>query len=166
HDIGQFRLAQHLHADDGARHLHQRKYAFLHARAAGRGEYDERRFLFEREFKPAHDRLAGGHAERTAHEIEILYRDHDGGALELAVAYLDGVVQSGPGAGILDAVGISALVAEFQGVGGHLGQRHVEPGLVVEDRFQPRHRAHSHVVVRAGNHELVALDVLIEHELP
>ena len=78
HDIGQFRLAQHLHADGGARHLHQRQNAFLHAGAAGGREHDERRFLFDRKFKPAHDRLAGGHAERAAHEIEILHRDHDG----------------------------------------------------------------------------------------
>ncbi len=166
HDIGQFRLAQHLHADRGSRHLHQRQNAFLHAGAAGGREHDERRFLFQCELKPAHDRFAGGHAERTAHEIEILHRDHGGGTFELAVTHLDGVIQSGPGAGILDAVGIAAFVAEFQGIGGHLGQRHVEPGLVVEDRFQPRHRAHSHVVVRAGNHELVGLDVLVEHELP
>src|SRR6202011_3693984 len=39
-------------------------------------------------------------------------------------------------------------------------------GLVVEDGFQPRHRAHAHVVIRAGNDELVSLDVLVEHELP
>ena len=166
HDIGLFGLAQHLHADGRARHLHQGQNAFLHAGAAGGREHDERRFLFDREFEPAHDRFAGGHAERAAHEIEILHRDHDAGALELAVADLDGVVQAGPGARILDAVGIFALVAEFQGIGGHLGQRDVEPGLVVEDRFQPRHRAHAHVVVRAGNHELVGLDVLVEHQLP
>ena len=43
HDIGQACLAQHLHGDRGARHLHQRQDAFLHARAAGRGEQDEGR---------------------------------------------------------------------------------------------------------------------------
>ena len=63
HDIGQFRLAQHLHAHRGARHLHQRQNAFLHAGAAGGREHDERRFLFQRKFKPAHDRFAGRHAE-------------------------------------------------------------------------------------------------------
>ena len=114
----------------------------------------------------ANDRLAGGHAERAAHEIEILHGDDDGGAFQLAVADLDGVVQAGPGARVLDAVGIALLVAEFQGIGSHLRQRDVVPGLVVEDRFQPRHRAHAHVVVRAGDHELVGLDVLVEHELP
>ena len=166
HDVGQLRLAQHLHADRGARHLHQRQNAFLHARAAGGREHDEGRFLLDRELEPAHDRLARGHAERAAHEIEILHRDDDGGAFELAVADLDRVVQPGLGARILDAVDIFALVAELQRIGGHLGQRDVVPGLVVEDRLQPRHRAHAHVVVRAGNDELVGLDVLVEHELP
>ena len=123
-------------------------------------------FFSTASLKPAHDRFAGGHAERAAHEIEILHRDDDAGAFELAVADLDGVVQAGLGARILEAVGIFALVAEFQRIGGDLGQRDVVPGLVVEHRFQPRHRAHAHVVVRAGNDELVGLDVLVEHELP
>ena len=124
------------------------------------------RLLLDRKLEPAHDRLARRHAERAAHEIEILHRDDDAGAFELAVADLDRVVQPGLGARILDAVDIFALVAEFQRIGRHFGQRDVVPGLVVEDRLQPRHRAHAHVVVRAGNDELVGLDVLVEHELP
>jgi hypothetical protein len=143
-----------------------RQDAFLHPRAAGGREHDERRFLFDRKLHPAHDRFARGHAERAAHEIEILHGDHHTGAFQLAVADLDGVVQSGLGARILDAVGVFALVAEFQRVSGHVGQRDVVPGLVVENRFQPRHRAHAHVVVRAGDHELVGLDVLVKDELP
>ena len=62
-------------------------------------------------------RLARGHAERAAHEIEILHGDDDAGAFELAVADLDRVVQPGPGARILDAVGVALLVAEFQRIG-------------------------------------------------
>ena len=124
------------------------------------------RLLLDRKLEPAHDRLARGHAERAAHEIEILHRDDDAGAFQLAVADLDGVVQPGLGARILDAVDIFALVAKLERIGRHFRQRDVVPGLVVEDRLQPRHRAHAHVVVRAGNDELVGLDVLVEHELP
>src|SRR6202000_78999 len=51
-------------------------------------------------------------------------------------------------------------------VGRHFRKRDVVPGLVVEDRFQPGHRAHAHVIVRAGDDELIGLDVLVEHELP
>src|SRR6185295_10367737 len=156
----------HLHADGGARHLHQRQDAFLHPRAAGSREHDERRLLLERQFEPTHDRFAGGHAERAAHEIEILHRDDDAGAFQLAVAHLDGVVQAGLGAGILDAVDIFALIAKLERIGRHFRQRDVVPSLVVEDRFQPRGRAHAHVIVRAGDDELVGLDVLVEHELP
>ena len=47
-DVGQARLAQALHGDGRARHLHQREHAFLHARAARRGEDDEGRALGER----------------------------------------------------------------------------------------------------------------------
>ena len=50
-DVGLLRLAQHLHRDRGARHLHQREDAFLHARAAGGREHDERRRLLHRGFQ-------------------------------------------------------------------------------------------------------------------
>ena len=78
HDVGLSRLAQHLHADRRARHLHQRQDAFLHPRAAGGREHDEGRLLLDRKLEPAHHRLARGHAERAAHEIEILHGDDDG----------------------------------------------------------------------------------------
>ncbi|MBA7468829.1 hypothetical protein ES707_04084 [subsurface metagenome] len=165
HNVRQFCLTQHLHGHRRARHLHQRQDAFLHARAAGRGEHDEGRLLLQRELHAAHHRFARGHTERAAHEIEILHGDDDGRALELAVADLHRVIQSGLGAGILQAIDIFALVAEFQGIGGNLGQRDVVPRLVVEDRLQPRHRAHAHVVVGPGDDELVGLDILVEHEL-
>src|SRR5215211_3432129 len=166
HDVRQLRFPQHLHADGGARHLHQRQDAFLHPRAARGREHDERRLLLHRKLEPAHDRFPRSHAERAAHEIEILHRDDDAGAFQLAVADLDGVVQPGLGARVLDAVDIFALVAKLERIGRHFRQRDVVPGLVVEDRLQPRHRAHAHVVVRAGDDELVGLDVLVEHELP
>ena len=95
-----------------------------------------------------------------------LVGDDDGSPFELAVADLDRVVHPGAGARILDAVGIALLVAEFQRIGRHLGKRDVVPGLVVEDRFQPRGGAHAQVIIRAGDHHLVRLDVLVEHQLP
>src|SRR5262249_53896384 len=83
----------------------------------------------------------------------------------LAIADLDGVVQPGARARILDAVRIALLVTEFQRIGRDLGKGDIEPGLVVEYRLQPRHRTHAHVVVRPGNHELVSLDILVEYKL-
>ena len=40
-DVGQLRVAERLDRDRGARHLHQRQDALLHARAARGGEHDE-----------------------------------------------------------------------------------------------------------------------------
>src|SRR6185312_4325883 len=147
-------------------HLHQRQDAFLHAGPAGRGEDDEGRFLLDRELHAANDSFAGGHAERTAHEIEILHGDDDGGPLELAVADLDRIIQVCAGPRIPDAIGVALLVTEFQGIGGHFRQGDVVPGLVIEDRLQPRQRADAHVIIGAGDHHLVGLDVLVKHELP
>ena len=42
HDVRKLRLAELLHGDGGARHLHQRQNALLHARAAGSGKQNER----------------------------------------------------------------------------------------------------------------------------
>jgi hypothetical protein len=54
---------------------------------------------------PALDhRLARRHAERAAHEIEILHADRRPAALELAEAELDRVVHAGLGARILEPV--------------------------------------------------------------
>ena len=164
-DIGLARLAQALHRDGGARHLHQRQDAFLHARAARGGEQHERAALLHRGVETLDHRLARRHAERAAHEIEILHGDDGGEAVELAVAELDRVVQPGLAARVLEPVDIAALVAEFQRIDRHFRHGDVEPGFVVEHRFEPRHRAHAHVIVRARNDEQVGLDVLVEHEL-
>ena len=83
-DVGLLRLAQHLHRDRGARHLHQRQNAFLHARAAGGCEHDEGRGLLDRKLEALDDGFAGGHAERATHEIKILHGGDDRHALEPA----------------------------------------------------------------------------------
>ena len=85
-DVGLAGFAQHLHRDRGARQLHQREDAFLHARAAGGREHDEGRAALDRGLEPVDDGLAGRHAERAAHEIEILHRGHHRQAVELAVS--------------------------------------------------------------------------------
>ena len=165
-DVGPLRLAQLLHCDGGARQLHQREDALLHARAARRREHDERRAAIDRGLEPGDHRLARRHAERAAHEIEILHADHDRLAFELAEAELDRVSEIGLGARILETVDVAALVAELERIGGDLGNGDVFPFLLVEDRLHARHRAHAHVVVRAGDDERIGLDVLEEHELP
>src|SRR5690606_446263 len=50
--------------------------------------------------------------------------------------------------------------------GRHLRHPDIEPRLAVEHRLQPRRGAHTHMVVRARNDELVRLYVLEKHELP
>ena len=72
-DIGLLGFAQHLHGDDGARHLHQRQDAFLHARAARGDEHDERGALLHRGLDAGDHGLPGRHPERAAHEIEVLH---------------------------------------------------------------------------------------------
>ena len=162
---GLLRVAQHLDRNRRARKLHQRENALLHARAARRREHDERHAALRGGLEPRDHRLAGRHAERAAHEIEILHADHDRKAVERADPDLHGVGEAGLGAGILEAVGITALVAEFQRVGGDSAHRDVLPFAVVEDRLQARIRAHAHMIVGARDDEVIGLDILEEHEL-
>src|SRR5262249_2783892 len=61
--------------------------------------------------------------------------------------------------------GIALFIAESEWVERHRRDRDIEPGLVVEHRFEPRHRPHAHVVIGAGDNELVRFDVLVEDEL-
>src|SRR5581483_6016041 len=164
-DVRQLGFAQHLDGDRGARQLHQRQDAFLHARAAGGCEHDEGRAFFRRGFQALDDRFGGRHAERAAHEVEVLHRDHHRQAVELAEAELDRVIEPGLAARVLDAVGIAPLVAELERVDLHLGHADVEPGAAVEHRLEPRRRAHAHVVVGRRDDELIGFDVLVEHEL-
>ena len=122
-DIRLARLAQPLHRDGGARHLHQRQNAFLHARAARCREQHERTAFLDRGVEPFDHRLARRHAERAAHEIEILHADHDGKTVELAVTELHRVIEAGLAARILEPVDIAALVAEFQRIDRHFRAR-------------------------------------------
>ncbi len=78
-----------------------------------------------RSLKRADHRFAGRHSERPAHEIKILDRDRHHLAFKASDAHLHGVLQTRLGAGILEPVGIAALVAEFERVERDLGQRNV-----------------------------------------
>jgi hypothetical protein len=57
------------------------------------------------------------------------------------------------------------VIAVLEWVDGNLWQRHVKPGLVVEDRLQPRVRAHMHVMVGTRDHELIGFDILGKNQL-
>ena len=164
-DVGPARLAQPLHRDGGARQLHQRQDALLHARAARGREQHERTVLLHRGVEPLDHRLARRHAERAAHEIEILHADDGSEPVEPAEAEFYRVVEAGLAARIFQPIDIAALVAEAQRIDRHLGHGDVEPGLVVEHRLEPRRGAHAHVIVGTGDDELVGLDVLVEHQL-
>ena len=164
-DVGLARVAQALHRNGGARQLHQRKNAFLHARAAGCREQDERAAFFHCCIEPLDHRFARRHAERAAHEIEILHGNNRGKIIELAVAELDRIVEAGLAARILEPIDVAAVVAEFQRIDRYLRHGDIEPGLVVEHGLEARRGAHAHMIVGAWNDELVGLDILVEHQL-
>ena len=74
-DIGQAGFLQFGPGDGRARHLHQAQYAFLHPRAAGRGEQDIGAIVLDRGLDPGDERGADRNPHRSAHEGEILDPD-------------------------------------------------------------------------------------------
>ena len=67
---------------------------------------------------------------------------------------------------VLEAIGVTALVAKFQRIDRHLGQRRFLRTPAVEHGLQAHRRADAHVIVRAGDDELVGLNVFVKDELP
>ena len=91
-DVGFARLANALHRNRRTRQLHQRQDAFLHPRAARRGEHHEWAAFLDCGVEPLDHRLARSHAQRAAHEIEILDTDDCGEAVELAITELHRII--------------------------------------------------------------------------
>ena len=111
--------------------------------------------------------LAGGHAERTRHEAEILRGGNDRQAFERAFADEDGVIELGRGLGVPQPVGSSGGRREIS------ADRAGRPAPRLAAYSPPSKRCcrrcvaiHAHVEVGAGDDELVGLEVLVEDHLP
>src|SRR5262249_39650215 len=148
HDnVGLAYLAQHLHADRRTRQLHERKNAFLHACTTRGGEHDEWRLPPHGGFETGDHGLAGSHAERTAHEVEILNGDRDHLTFEPTDAELHGVLQSGLGTGVFQTIGVTALVAKLERISCYLCQGNIFEFPAVEDGLQAQRRTDAHMIV-------------------
>ena len=130
-DIGQLGRAQPLHGDRGARHLHQREHALLHARAARGGEDHERRAPLDRcrSCRRRSPRPPPCRACRPERRNPAPRRHRH--ALERAGARaMTASCSAGLGAMLLEPVGVALDVAEFQRIGRHLRRsaaRHSAP---------------------------------------
>src|ERR1700731_107495 len=165
HDVGLLGLAQVLHRDGRARQLHEREDALLHARAAGSHEHDAGRALFDGVFERLDHSLAGRHAQRTAKEVETLHGGYDRQPLEFAEPDLDGVVEPGLGARVLEALGVAPLIAELERIYRHLGDFDLLVPATVEQGREARGRAHTHVIIGARDDELIRFQIFVEDEL-
>ena len=115
--------------------------------------------------EPGDHRRAGGHAERAGHEIEILHRDGDRRAVELAGRDQHGVFHAGLDARFLEPVDVALLVAEFQRILRHRRQRHGLVFAVVEEGRHAVVGLDLHVVAGARHHPLVGLEIAVKHHL-
>ena len=158
-DVGQPRLVQHVDADRDARHLHQREDAFLHARAAGGHEQNERPLLLDRGLHGAHQAFAHAHAERAAEEIERLHRDHHRHAVQRAARGGQRFLTRRLGARRFEFVGIFLLAAELERIGGDRRRRQFLELAGVEDGGEALRRADAHMEAA------LRADVLRRHEI-
>ena len=164
-DVGELHITKGVDRHRRARKLHQREHALLHAGAARGGKEDERLPPLARRHQAFDHRLARRHAERAAHEVEILDRDHDRHVLDIAGAEMDRVDRPGLGAGVAETVGIAALVAEFERIDRRVGDGNRLPLRIVEEVLEALPRRHPHVIAGAGDDVVVRLEVAMEHHL-
>ena len=113
------RLGELLQHRGRLRHLEQRIDAFLHPRAAGGRDADERHAVLVGDAHAAHEALADDRAHRAAHEFELERGEHQRHALDAALHHdqrvgLAGLVERG-----LEALGILLLVLELEAVDRH-----------------------------------------------
>ncbi len=73
----------------------------------------------------ASKRLARRDAHGAAEEAEILHRDHDREAAELAAGDRDRVMRAGAGTAFVQPVGVFLAVLEFERIVGNRGQAHL-----------------------------------------
>ena len=146
HDIGQAGLSHLIDGDGGARHLHQRQNAFLHARPTRRRNGDQRRALNHGQACRRQDAFADRHAHGAAHELEIERRDHDADTTHGAMGNGQGIGGTGFHLGVLEAFGIALAVAELKRVDDGLGKLNDVIGAVVEQHLETNRRRQAHVV--------------------
>ena len=76
HHERQPRIAQLVQGDDRLGHLHEGEHALLHARAAGRGNADQRNTLRDRGLGGTGEPLADDRSHRSAKKAEVHRRHH------------------------------------------------------------------------------------------
>ena len=165
HDERQARFLDLIRRDHGARQLHQRQDALLHARPAGRRHDDQCRLLQHREFRSREQRLAHGDAHRAAHEIEIEDGSDHRQAGDAAMRNHDRVLLAGLFALLLQAVAVALLVSKAQRVGRRLRQFDAHERSFVEQHRQAAQRRQPHVVAAMRAHPRVRLEVAVENHL-
>jgi hypothetical protein len=148
----------------GLRHLHQRKRPFLHARAARRGDADERQLLLDRHAHAAHEALADHRAHRAAHEIELERGAHHAQRLDRALHHHQRVALRGLFLRLGQPLGIAARVLELERVERQHFRADLEAAVGVEQRVEARARAEALVVPALRAHVEVLLEVgAVEH---
>src|SRR6185437_12326761 len=157
HDVWQPGRAQARERGGSFGHLQQRLQAFLHARAAGGGEADERLLVAQCGFGRARDLLTDHRTHRAAHVTEFERAGDHRHALEAA---FDGNQRVLLAAALLrgeDAVAVFLRVLEFQRIDRpHAGVEFI--AALIEEPREPRARADRMMVAALRAHHQVALE--------
>ncbi len=123
------------------------------------------RRLVHRGLHGLHQRLAQPHAERTAHEIERLDRDHYRCAIKRAARGDQCFLSPGFGAGIFQPIGVALLVAEFQRIGDHRRHRQFVIRTGIERPRETLLRADAHMKAALRANELRSHEIVVENHL-
>ena len=135
-DEGQAGIGKLGQRGRGLGHLHQRKEAFLHARAARCGDADEGQFLLDRDLHATHEALAEHRAHRSAHEIELEGAATTGKVLMAPCMHDQRIRLAGGLVGLHQTIRVALGILEFQRVDRHDLGADLETALRVEQQIQ------------------------------
>ena len=124
--------------------------AFLHARAAGRGDAHERHPVLVGDAHAAHEALADHRAHRAAHELELERREHQRHALDAALHHDQRVGLAGFLERRGEALRIFLLVLELEAVDRHDFRADLEAAFGIEQLLEALARGDALVMRRTS----------------
>src|SRR6266496_4201574 len=144
-------------------HLHQAQHSFVHARAAGSRNDDDRAALGCAIFNRSSNLLANDRTHGRSEKTEVHHRDRHFVAVKNSIATYYSVEQSGAFVVFLEPIFIRNHSLETQDVHGFQVGIHFHKSFRVEQILNPLHSRLRKVIVAAGTNTLILRQLGLRH---
>jgi len=165
-DERQFGLAQLRNRGRGLGHLHQREDAFLHARAPGRSDQDDRQLQFQRPVDRAAELFPDHRPHTPAHKAEIEDTEHHTAPVDQAFADDKGIFPARLFLVGLHAISIGLGVLEGQGILGFEFSIPFFEGTEIDEQSDPLSDRDREVILALRADLVIPVDLLAVDDFP